>query len=328
MTDVLETAAASASGPASGQTALDRARSAFRADLLDAGLLIGTSVPGIYGRSATFEAILNGLDRVLTEMAAPLNATALRFPPVYPRADFERTDYIASFPDLSGVVSSFERGDREHRELLVAREQGEAWDGWLDPTDVVLTNAICHPLYATLEGRMPEGGGVYDIFGFGFRREPSLDPMRMQSFRMHEFVYVGDPDGAQEYRDSWLDRAVETLQSLGLPVETVAANDPFFGRAGKMLISAQLRENLKIELVVPIYVDSNGQNLADPTAIASANCQRDHLTAAFGIRTSDGNVAHASCLAFGMERTTLALLRTHGLDVGAWPLDMRARLGL
>jgi seryl-tRNA synthetase len=313
MTDTLQT----------GLTPLDQARAEFRRDLLDAGLLIATSVPGIYGRSATFEAILTGLDRALTEMAAPLHATALRFPPVYPRADFERTDYIASFPDLSGVVSSFERGDREHRELLAAREQGEPWDGWLDPSDVVLTNAICHPLYATLEGRMPEGGGVFDIFGYGFRHEPSLDPMRMQSFRMHEFVYVGDPDGAQEYRDTWLDRAVEILESLGLPVETVAANDPFFGRAGKMLISAQLRENLKIEIVVPMYGD-----LAEGTAIASANCQRDHLTAAFGIRTADGNVAHAACLAFGMERTTLALLRTHGLDVTAWPPAVRARLGV
>jgi hypothetical protein len=147
--------------------------------------------------------------------------------------------------------------------------------------------------------------------------------MRLQSFRMHEFVYLGDAAGAQDYRDAWLDRAVETLRSLGLPVTPVPANDPFFGRAGRMLVSAQLRDNLKIELTVPIYGD-----LHDGTAIASANCQRDHLTAAFGIRTFDGAVAHASCLAFGMERTTLALLRTHGLDTASWPREVRARLGL
>lgn len=304
-------------------TALAAARVAFRDELLASGILIGTSSDGIYGRSGAFESIVAGLDRLLGEMASPLGATVLRFPPVYPRADFERTDYIASFPDLSGIVSTFEHGDREHRELLAAREAGEPYDGWLSPADVVLTNAICHPLYATLEGRLPEGGGYFDLSGYGFRHEPSLDPMRMQSFRMREFVFVGSPDDAQAYRDEWLDRAVETLASLGLAVSAVPANDPFFGRAGKMLVSAQLRENLKVEIVVPLYGD-----LSEGTAIASANCQRDHLTAAFGIETADGATAHAACVAFGMERVSLALLRTHGLNLEAWPTDVRGLLGL
>lgn len=303
--------------------ALEAARIAFREELLAAGILIATAVPGIYGRSQAFERVITGLDSLLGEMAAPLNATVLRFPPVYPRVDFERTDYIASFPDLSGVVSSFTRGDREHRELLSAREDGHAWDGWLDPTAVVLTNAICHPLYATLEGRLPEGGGVYDLFGYGFRHEPSVDPMRMQSFRMREFVFVGAPEDAQSYRDTWLDIAVDTLASLGLAVSAVPANDPFFGRAGKMLVSAQLRENLKVEIIVPLYGD-----LHEGTAIASANCQRDHLTSPFGIHTADGALAHGACVAFGMERSALALFRTHGLSTQTWPAEVRSRLGL
>jgi len=304
-------------------SALDVARMAFRDELIEAGLLIGTSVPGIYGRSGVFESIIAGLDRTLGDMAEPLKATVLRFPPVYPRADFERTDYIASFPDLSGVVSSFHRGDKEHRELLAARADGQPYEGWLDPADVVLTNAICHPLYATLEGRMPVGGGVFDLSGYGFRHEPSLDPMRMQSFRMREFVFVGSPEDAQSYRDTWLDHAVDTLAALGLAVDAVPANDPFFGRAGKMLVSAQLRENLKVEIIVPLYGD-----LHEGTAIASANCQRDHLTHAFGIMTAEGEQAHGACVAFGMERTALALLRTHGMVPAQWPAHVRARLGL
>ncbi len=302
---------------------LAAARIAFRNELLEAGILIATSVPGVYGRSGVFESIITGLDSLLSQMAAPLNARVLRFPPVYPRVDFERTDYIASFPDLSGVVSSFERGDKEHAALLSARAEGEAWDSWLDPTDVVLTPAICHPLYATLEGRLPEGGGLYDLAGYGFRHEPSEDPMRMQSFRMREFVFVGSPDAAQLYRDTWLDRAINTLASLGLAVDAVAANDPFFGRAGRMLVNAQLRENLKVEIIVPLYGD-----LHEGTAIASANCQRDHLTAAFGILTHDGETAHGSCVAFGMERTALALLRTHGLNPALWPAGVRGMLGI
>lgn len=304
-------------------TKLDEARLAFRDELLASGLLVGTSVPGIYGRSGDFERVIAGLDRLLGETFAPLQASVLRFPPVYPRADFERTDYIASFPDLSGIVSSFEHGDREHRELLAAREEGKPWDGWLSPADVVLTNAICHPLYATLEGTLPRDGGVYDLSGYGFRHEPSYDPMRLQSFRMREFVYVGTPDGAQAYRDAWLDTSVDLLASLGLAVSAVPANDPFFGRAGKMLVSAQLRENLKVEIIVPLYGD-----LHEGTAIASANCQRDHLTHAFDIRTADGEIAHGACVAFGMERTVLALVRTHGTDLDQWPVDVRALLAL
>lgn len=308
---------------ATATDALAEARLAFRAELLDSGLLVGTSVPGIYGRSGDFERIIAGLDQLLGESFASLGATVLRFPPVYPRADFERTDYIASFPDLSGVVSSFEDGDKEHRELLAARSEGQAYDGWLKPAEVVLTNAICHPLYATLEGTLPEGGGVYDLSGYGFRHEPSFDPMRLQSFRMREFVFVGSPDDAQLYRDTWLDTSVELLASLGLAVDAVPANDPFFGRAGKMLVSAQLRENLKVEIIVPLYGD-----LHEGTAIASANCQRDHLTHAFDIRTSDGAIAHGACVAFGMERTALALVRTHGVDLNQWPVDVRALLAL
>lgn len=309
--------------PPIASTPLDEARAAFRSELLDAGVLAASSVDGLYARSAVFEGVLAGFDSLVGELIAPARATRQWFPPVYPRADFERTEYIASFPDLSGVVSSFTGGDAEHRALLAAREDGEQWDRFLDPTAVVLTPAICHPLYATLGGRLPEGGATFDLTGYGFRHEPSLDPMRMQSFRMRELVFVGSPDDAQEHRDLWFDRFVDLLVSLGLDARAVPANDPFFGRAGKLLKGAQLRDNLKLEMVVPMYGD-----LAEPTAIGSGNCQREHLTEAFGIHTADGAVAHGACVAFGMERVTLALLRTHGVDVAGWQPELRARLGL
>lgn len=303
--------------------ALDAARIAFRDDLVAAGLLVPTAAPGVLGRSGTFEAILEGLNGVLTEMAQPLQPTVLRFPPVYPRQDFETTNYVDSFPDLVGVVSTFTRGDAEHRALRATRESGEPYEHHLDPATVVLTNAICHPLYAQVAGALPVGGATYDLFGWGFRHEPSDDPMRLQSFRMREFVRLADAVDAQAYRDGWLDVAVDVLTSLGLPVRAVPANDPFFGRAGKLLIASQLLDNAKVEIVVPIYGD-----LHEGTAIASANCQRDSLTAKFGITTADGETAHGACLAFGMERTTLALLRVHGLDVTAWPASVRSRLGV
>jgi hypothetical protein len=37
-------------------------------------------------------------------------------------------------------------------------------------------------------------------------------------------------------------------------------------------------------------------------------------------------VAHTACLGFGHERIVLALMNTHGLDVAAWPDEVREQL--
>lgn len=111
------------------------------------------------------------------------------------------------------------------------------------------------------------------------------------------------------------------LDWLGLDATAVPANDPFFGRAGRMLAVNQRIENLKTELTVRLYGD-----LDDGTAVVSCNCHREHFGETFEIRTADGEVAHSACVGFGMERIALALLRTHGLDVDRWPAPVRDRL--
>jgi seryl-tRNA synthetase len=142
----------------------------------------------------------------------------------------------------------------------------------------------------------------------------------MQAFRMHELVYVGDEVGAREHRDRWLELGRDTLAGLGLDVETVVANDPFFGRAGRILANNQREETLKYEIVTPI------DSIEHPTAIASSNCHLDHFGQPFGITTADGEVAHSCCFGFGLDRITLALLRTHGLEPRDWPSATRERL--
>ena len=142
-------------------------------------------------------------------------------------------------------------------------------------------------------------------------------PARMQAFRQREYVYLGDPDGAEAHRDEWVKRGVELMSRLGLAVEAVVANDPFFGRVGRMLAANQREETLKYEIVTPIANDDR------PTAIMSANCHRDHFGLPFGIETADGAVAHTACVGFGVERITLALLRAHGLEPARWPAEVR-----
>lgn len=294
---------------------------AFRAALLDARLLVGTGVDGLYLRSDRFESVVGGIDRLVSEAAAGEVGERLHFPLVVPRSLLERTDYLRSFPDLAGTVTSFLGDEADHMALLDTMAGGEEWAGHLAPTDLALCSAGCHPLFPTLAGRL-DGARRFEVFGQIFRHEPSIDPARMQSFRQHEVVYVGDAEGALAHRDRWVGRGRELLERLGLEVEPVVANDPFFGRAGAILAAGQQEEALKIELVATVASASR------PTPIASANCHRDHFGVAFAITTPSGEPAHSACVGFGVERITLALLRAHGLDLEAWPGPVRERLGL
>jgi len=187
----------------------------------------------------------------------------------------------------------------------------------LTPTEVVMVSAACHPIYPLCSGRLGPEGRRFEVFGQVFRHEPSLDPARMQSFRQHEFVYVGDPDEAVAHRDLWLERGLAVLGDLGLDVEVVVANDPFFGRAGRILAANQRETELKYEFVTEVASSDH------PTAIASTNCHLDHFGEPFGIETSGGSVAHSSCVGFGLERVTLALLRAHGTDPDGWSAAVR-----
>ena len=309
------------SAPETEISELDAARAAFRAELIDAGLLVPSSIPGLYGRSGEFEDIIEFVDARVTEAGVAEHgrqATRFRFAPVFPREAFERTDYIASFPNLTGAINTFEGDNKAHAELLAERSDGKDWDHFLQSAGTMLVSAACHPSYSMLTGTLPDDGTLMDIYGYCFRHEPAVDPARMQAFRMHEFVRVGTPDDAIAHRERWVPRGLEVLADLGLEAEAVIANDPFFGRAGRMLAANQRNENLKTELVVKLYGD-----LDEGTAVVSCNCHRDHFGHTFGIETVDGEPAHSACVGFGMERIALAMLRTHGLDRSGWPAALR-----
>jgi seryl-tRNA synthetase len=285
-----------------------------------AGLLVLTGTDGIYGRSSVYEDIVAAVDGLAVGAALAEGAVSYRFPPVMPRQVFEQTGYLSSFPDLMGSVSTFTGNNADHRKLMDVAQAGGDWTALLQAAGANLCPAACHPLYPTLAGTLPEGGRRFDVAGWCYRHEPSVDPARMQAFRMHELVYVGDAAGATEHRDRWLQLGVDVLASLGLEVQTVVANDPFFGRVGRILADNQRAETLKFEIVTPI------SSAEHPTAIGSSNCHLDHFGEPFGIETADGGVAHSCCFGFGLDRITLALLRTHGMDPGDWPAAARDRL--
>lgn len=298
------------------------AHEGYQKELVNAGLLIPLGAPGLYGRSGVFEGVIEQFEKQVTRAGAHLHAEVMRFPPLFSRRHYLRTDHIESFPDLMGSVHSFAGKDGEHREMLRKQKQGEEWTADLDPTEVMLIPAACYPLYPTATGTLPEGGRTVDLLSFVFRHEPSADPARMQSFRQREFVRLGTPEQALAHRDYWLERAQEILRSVGLEITPVIANDPFFGRGGRMMAATQKEQTLKFELVATVACADR------PTAIASCNCHLDHFGQAFGIKTADGKVAHSACVGFGLERIALALFRKHGFDPARWPHDVKKVLAL
>jgi seryl-tRNA synthetase len=298
------------------------AYSLYRDELVEAGLLIPTGVRGVYGRGGVFENVIAKFDALVSRHGAQLQPEVMRFPPIFNRAHYEQIDHINNFPDLMGSVHTFMGGDSEHRQMLGKFQRKEDWSRDLTAARVMMTPAICYPLYPTASGTLPPGGRRVDLQGFAFRHEPSDDPARMQIFRMHEFVRLGTPDEALEHRDYWLQRGQQIFRSVGLEVEPVIANDPFFGRGGKVQKALQREQNLKYEFVIPIC------STEKPTAIGSSNYHLDHFGSVFDIRTADGEVAHSACVGFGLERVALALFKTHGLEPDSWPGSVRDVLAL
>ncbi len=291
-------------------------------ELVAHGLLIPSGVPGVYGRGTDFERVIERFDALVTRAGADRSPEVLRFPPIFNRAHYQKIDHIHNFPDLMGSVHTFTGGEREHRAMLAKFEGREDWSRELAAAEVMMTPAICYPLYPTATGTLPVGGRCVDLQGYAFRHEPSPDPARMQIFRMHEFVRLGTPADALAHRDHWLERGQEVFRSVGLATERVVANDPFFGRGGKVQKAIQREQSLKFEFVVPIC------STEKPTAIGSCNYHLDHFGVAFDIRTAEGDVAHSACVGFGLERVALALFRTHGLALERWPREVRDVLAL
>ncbi len=291
------------------------------AALVQHGLLVPTGVDGVLGRGRVFEEVVERFDRLVSAASAEDGAELVRFPPVIPRRDFERSEFLKAFPHLAGSIWSFTGDTKEHQEMIESIEAGGSYAPFQTMTDVVLAPAACYPVYPLVAGVLPAEGRLFDVASYCFRHEPSTDPARMQIFRMREQVKIGDPGAVRSFRDRWIERARELLLGLGLPAEPAPANDPFFGRGGKLLATNQRQQELKYELVLPIC------SARRPTALMSFNYHQDHFGQVFGIRTAGGDVAHTACVGFGLERIALALFKTHGCVPSAWPAEVRRRVG-
>jgi seryl-tRNA synthetase len=296
---------------------------AERLESIRAAIFHRIGADGVYARTGLYEEVLQALTAFITRQRDP-RAEVLRFPPVMSRSQLEKSGYLKSFPNLLGCVCALHGSEGEIRAAADSHQLGGDWTRSLAPSDLVLSPAACYPVYplAAERGRVPNEGWLFDVAADCFRREPSRALDRLQSFRMREFVRIGSPEAIQRFRDDWLRRAIELARELTLPCELEMANDPFFGRVGQLMGVLQRQQSLKFELLIPYHTG------AKPTACMSFNYHRDHFGATWGLESGDRTAAHTSCVAFGMDRLTVALFCVHGLDLKGWPASTRRALGL
>jgi seryl-tRNA synthetase len=286
-------------------------------------LFLGLGSDGVYARTALYERVFARLVDLVDRLRDP-RAEVLRFPPVMSRRQLEKSGYLKSFPNLLGCVCVLHGTEAAIRSAADRHESGGDWTTSLAAADLVLTPAACYPLYPLVaaRGALPPGGIIVDVAADCFRREPSRSLDRLQSFRMREFVRIGSPEDITAFREGWIERARQLAAELALPFAVDIANDPFFGRVGQVMAVSQLQQSLKFELLIPYFAG------ARPTACMSFNYHREHFGQVWGIKASGEEPVHTGCVAFGMDRLTVALFANHGPDPAKWPDSARGALAL
>ena len=292
-------------------------------DSIAEALLLSTGIDGVHACTAIFEQVAGGLS-VLISRYREANTEVLRFPPVMSRRQVEKSGYLKSFPHFLGCVSCLGGAEAQVRARVERSEAGEDWTSSLSAADLVLSPAACYPVYPLVasRGAVPAKGLTFDVACDCFRREPSKMLDRLQSFRMREYVRIGAPEEVDDFRRAWMTKAQGLAAQLALPWRIDSASDLFFGRGGKLMAANQIEQALKFELLVPI------RSAEELTACISFNYHRDHFGTTWSLRTEGGAVAHTACVAFGIDRLTLALFATHGIDLALWPVAVRKALAI
>lgn len=135
------------------------------------------------------------------------------------------------------------------------------------------------------------------------------DPMRMASFTMREFVFVGERDVVEQESESAFQHAVDFLRRAGFSIDVEPASDIFYGESSTAARKVQKALGVKLEAVM---TGPTGRKVS----VASRNFHRDLFTSTFNIGdTSWPQRMHSACVAFGVERLLLSLVAsTAGFD--------------
>ncbi len=272
--------------------------------------------PGVTGLRGDTARLFAALERRIAEVCLDETTDEWRVPPAIDFATLSRADYFASLPQWLTLASHL--SGREDVLLRVAEhpEPALAVRNAATPPIVALNPAVCYHVYAGLAGQTVHTPRLVTAQAGCWRHEgarhASLE--RGWAFTMREVVIVGDESDARAFLLRATERATRLANCLGLDAAVAPATDPFFAPTARAKQLVQRLKELKHELLLPI-----GDGPARTTAAASFNLHDTFFGEAFRIRLPDGRPATTACMAFGLERWTLAFLATHGPDAAHWP---------
>jgi seryl-tRNA synthetase len=275
--------------------------------------------PGLVALRGDAFALFSRIEQLAASAAAGLGADcddacdSWSSPAALPLRTLARASYFDAFPQWLTLAAHL----REDVETLerVARSADPAAQACeaCAPAGAALPPAICYHVYAALADRVLCGAATVTLQGTCWRHEGDrLRPLaRGWAFTMREGVCVGDEKTVEQFRAAGIARGRALADALSIECRLEDATDPFFRPTAGGRALLQRLKGLKQELLLPVGDES--------VAAASFNLHERFFGEAFDIRLPDGTAASSACVAFGIERWTLAFLAAHGTDARHWP---------
>jgi seryl-tRNA synthetase len=231
-------------------------------------------------------ALFRWIDSQFEAMAVTAGAQILQAPTRINRDVLERAGYFEAFGE---GASSTNTTASHNRELPLPAVCYHAYDRFADcrlETPLLLTSVgTCHRNEST----------------------SSSSITRLSEFTMREVIFIGAPKWVMEERRRWADSVVSLAAIWGLVGSVAIATDPFFLPAARGRQLMQQLKELKYELRLDVDSDHTG------IAVASMNLHETFFGSRFGLTMANGELCASGCVAFGLERWTLALIGQLGL---------------
>lgn len=270
--------------------------------------------PGLVGMRGELLRLHRRLETALAALAGESAREEWSVPAALSFETLARAAYFASFPHWLTAASHLTPEPAVLERVAGARDPAAAARAALAPADAALPPAVCYHVFAALAGATLRGTRRVTVQATCWRHEGAgLSPLeRGWAFTMREVVCLGPAGEVEAFLERGLHRALELAERLGLEAMVVPATDPFFAPTARGKALLQRVKGLKHELTVAL--DGGGT-----LALASGNHHEALFGERFAIHDPAGTPAASGCVAYGLERWTLAFLLAHGTRPARWP---------